>query len=281
MQKPLDQKTVGTIAYIDVGAANAVDKNFLPYFKDGRIQYIGFEPDSRSELEFPGLVHPVALGSKRETKLLNLCRKPEVSSFLRPNMEFIYQGFHRPERFDVVDQVEVEVVPLDDYFQQDVAYILKLDVQGFELEVLKGASRVLQNTVAIDLEVEFQELYENQPLFGEICSFLHKQGFQFEDFSRLVHWPRQGGSSPGMLVFGQALFVRDASRMENLGDSAREAMRIALTNFEREDLLLGYARGADGHQLARLKARHRRHYWLQQLIQSLSKRQWIPFHYLD
>lgn len=66
--------------------------------------------------------------------------------------------------------------------------LLKLDVQGAELEVLQGAERVLsERTVAVIAEVSFCELYENQPLFGDVASFLKSKGFGFYGFHAMSH----------------------------------------------------------------------------------------------
>ena len=42
------------VYYVDVGAANAVDRKFKEFLRDERLSYVGFEPDARSALEFPG-----------------------------------------------------------------------------------------------------------------------------------------------------------------------------------------------------------------------------------
>lgn len=270
------------IVYVDVGAANTVDPKFVRLFKSGKLSYIGFEPDARSELEFPGHVHPIALGSKNEWRTLNLCRKPEVSSILEPNMDFLTKDFHNPERFEVIDSTDVQVRPMDDYFDSDLTYILKLDVQGFELEVLRGAEKTLGNTVAVELEVEFQEIYKGQPLFGEISEFLVERGFRFEDFTKLVHWPRKSGLGPGLLAFGQALFVRELSSFSALrGASKSEALSFAMQIFGREDLIASYSLPIGTAAIRRLRLRHRVDYWLRQLAQRLTKKQWVFLHFLD
>ena len=270
------------IVYVDVGAANAVDPRFKGLLKAGKLSYVGFEPDARSPLEFPGQVYPVAVGSKSEVRTLNLCRKPEVSSFLKPNMEFLLQDFHNPERFEVVDTVEVRVHPMDDYFEVNSTYILKIDVQGFELEVLRGAQRMLQNTVAVELEVEFQEMYEGQPLFGEISAFLAARGFRFEDFTKLVHWPRKSGLGPGILVFGQALFVRERSSFRDLRLASKtEALSLALQTFGREDLIASYSLPNEGAAARRLRIRYRLDFWFRELVQHLTRKQWVVLHFLD
>ena len=269
------------VYYVDVGAANEVDRKFKEFFRDERLSYVGFEPDARSALEFPGQVHPVALGAKREVRTLNLCRKPEVSSFLKPNMRLL-RTFHRPERFDVVSTTNVNVVPMDDYFDMSGAYILKLDVQGFELEVLKGATQVLTNTVAIEIEVEFWELYEGQPLFGDISAFLEDHGFMFEDFVRLVRWPRPNGLGPGVLTFGQALFVRTLDSFDDLElESKFEAMRMVVEAYGRHDLMHSYGVELSQQENFRLGLSVRANYWMRRILETLTGKQWIQFSNLD
>lgn len=60
---------------------------------------------------------------------------------------------------------------------------MKLDVQGSELSVLQHARRVLQDVTALQVEVEFIRLYENQPLFAYVDMFLRDQGFVFHTFT--------------------------------------------------------------------------------------------------
>ena len=61
-------------------------------------------------------------------------------------------------------------------------YLLKLDVQGYELPVLEGAVKVLPNTMALQAEVLFEPLYENQTDFLALLNFLGRHGFRFAEF---------------------------------------------------------------------------------------------------
>lgn len=65
--------------------------------------------------------------------------------------------------------------------------LLKIDVQGFELEVLKGAVEILPAIDAVYVEVSYIPLYQGQPLRDDIEHFLCSVGFEcvgaFNDYS--------------------------------------------------------------------------------------------------
>jgi FkbM family methyltransferase len=58
--------------------------------------------------------------------------------------------------------------------------LLKIDVQGSELEVLRGASGLLHAIDEVLVECSFVELYRGQALAAEIIDFLHGSGFAIE-----------------------------------------------------------------------------------------------------
>jgi FkbM family methyltransferase len=125
---------------------------------------------------------------------------PGCSSFFRPTETNV--GYH-PDKMDVVETIEVPVAVLDDSLA-DIRHIhlIKLDLQGFELEALKGAHEVLKRTDLIMTEVEFISLYEDQPLFSEVELFLRSHGFGLHNLYNL--WTRP----EGQLSSGDALFTR-------------------------------------------------------------------------
>jgi FkbM family methyltransferase len=80
----------------------------------------------------------------------------------------------------------IPIRKLDDLFSENklqVPDLIKLDVQGYELEVMKGGMTVIRQSKYILIEVSFYEFYVGQPLVGEIITFLNQMGFHLEAIS--------------------------------------------------------------------------------------------------
>lgn len=83
--------------------------------------------------------------------------------------------------------------------------LLKLDVQGFEDRVLRGAPRVLEQSSVIILEVNFVRLYDGQPSFAQLYEMLMPLGFSFGGMVDVYQDPLSGE-----LIYGDAVFNRRA-----------------------------------------------------------------------
>jgi FkbM family methyltransferase len=78
-------------------------------------------------------------------------------------------------------EIKVKCLKLDDFpFEHNLLtpILLKLDVQGYERNVLEGASSFLQKVNYIILEMSFIAMYDNEPLFDEMHSYLKEKGFK-------------------------------------------------------------------------------------------------------
>lgn len=235
----------GMVTLFDVGAAGDIEprwKVFSPY-----LNYVGFEPDERSckqllekasssDCYSYNMIPHALWGSKAELKL-HLCAKPHVSSIYVPKIEFL-KNFPQVERFDVISTEDFSVVPIDslDLTSPD---FMKLDVQGAELQILKGAGNLLDNVLGLEVEVEFVEHYENQPLFGDVCELLTKQGFEFIDFPNLCRWERHDFTGYGQCVWGDALFLRTPENMDlaSMSNNKLSAYLSILLIYRRFDLI--------------------------------------------
>ncbi len=81
---------------------------------------------------------------------------------------------------------------------------LKLDVQGFEAHVLRGAERTLRSTAVVMTEVLFEKLYQGQTDLLTLANILAEHGFRFLEFADETRLPPQG-----RLAYADAVFVRD------------------------------------------------------------------------
>lgn len=104
---------------------------------------------------------------------------PGASSLFRAS------GKYPVEKY-VQDKIEVDVVTLDTVLTLksiDEVDVLWMDIQGAELMALKGFEKHIQKVKVIHTEVEFMEIYTNQPLAEEIKDFLMAHNFQFMGFT--------------------------------------------------------------------------------------------------
>jgi hypothetical protein len=58
---------------------------------------------------------------------------------------------------------------------------IKIDAQGFELNILKGCGDKLRNLIGIRLEAQLRPLYKEQPTFFDIYSFMNNAGLILRD----------------------------------------------------------------------------------------------------
>ncbi|WP_293303690.1 FkbM family methyltransferase [Pedobacter sp. UBA5917] len=78
-------------------------------------------------------------------------------------------------------QIEIPVQRLDDLHHKinfNAPVLLKMDVQGFEKEVLKGAANCLHQIDYLLFETSFVQMYDGEPLFDEMHDFVKKLGFE-------------------------------------------------------------------------------------------------------
>ena len=107
-----------------------------------------------------------------------------------------------------VGSESIEITTLDVVFDEirgnAEAVYLKIDTQGFELPVLKGAEQSLQNIDTIQLELSLIPLYEGQAVYVDICQWLDARGYQLVSVE-----PGFGDSTSGRLLQIDGIFRRD------------------------------------------------------------------------
>lgn len=112
----------------------------------------------------------MALGNlkQKETMYKDINNDSQSSSILKPKEHLKYHSYIEFEK----DEEEIINVDTLDSFNIDDANILCIDVQGYELNVLKGSKKSLNNVEALIVEINRKELYEGCPHVSDLDSFL-------------------------------------------------------------------------------------------------------------
>lgn len=117
-----------------------------------------------------------AVGERAGEVLLNVAGNSSSSSVL--GMRDRHQEVAPESRY--VGSEKVRMVAIDEYLATAAAYqrlFVKVDVQGLEAAVLRGARDTLAKCRAVELEVSFEELYEGQATYIDLMNLLHGMGF--------------------------------------------------------------------------------------------------------
>ncbi len=176
-----------TFTVMQVGGRGGSD----PYTKwmraRGTVRTIGVEPESSGLKKLTStnaydMIVTHALSDQKGSAPLFVTKAGGWCSLLKPDEQAIARVATaeclNTKPFEVIGTEQVERTTLDslkDALPQ-IDY-LQIDVQGAELQVLRGAETVLRNVGVIELEVRFYPLYEHEPLFPEVHAFLNERGF--------------------------------------------------------------------------------------------------------
>ena len=104
--------------------------------------------------------------------------------------------------------VDVPIRRLTDWAAEkvlDETIVLKLDVQGYEASVLRGAQGFLSRVSAVIAETTFAPIYKGQASLGELCSILEPAGLRYRESLGII---RDGVS--GEPLWQDSIFVRDS-----------------------------------------------------------------------
>lgn len=168
------------------------------------VRLIGFDADAaecqtlreRSGDE-PVQYVAAALGASPGPATLYQTREPACGSLYPPDPELIaVRG--ELECTTPVATARVELTTLDAWAAEAGVHrvdLIKLDTQGSELDILRGARRLLGSVRALEVEVELNPIYQGQPLFGDVDRFLREHDFVLWRLGHLVHYGLPGALS--------------------------------------------------------------------------------------
>lgn len=151
------------------------------------------------------------------------------------------------EAISAKERRTIDTITLDDLVASDASIpppdFLSLDTQGSELEIFQGAPLSLGNTLCIVTEVEFMPIYDQQPLFGDVCTHLAKNDFLFAKLYPMLSGSLYRGPlglrGEGMPVTTDALFLRNPQTVvEVSGDCV--SRHVALRKLAFFSILFGF-----------------------------------------
>ena len=178
---------------------------------------ISFEPldgpflilKERAEKDEKWEVENVAVGDKDDEVIINVAGNLESSSLL-PMLD-LHLNAYPPSAYE--SEQKTKLVKLDSVCLKRISdndrLGMKLDVQGYELQALKGATALLKQVYVIDIELSLDSLYGGQASFTEIVEYLKLEGFTAVSFENGFIDPRNGHA-----LQCDAVFIRKLSEGE-------------------------------------------------------------------
>ncbi|MFC0271928.1 FkbM family methyltransferase [Metabacillus herbersteinensis] len=252
-----------SIVVADIGAGGGLNQRWeqstLNHYKA-----ILFEPDVE---EFKKLnlsknenciVINSALSDSSKIIDFHICEEQPCSSIYYPNTSFLERYHAETQKNTDPHEIKKTIKIIADSLDQlltvnniitEVDFI-KIDTQGSELDILKGAEHSLKEAIGIEVEVEFAPYYENQPLFPEVHNFVTKFDLELIDL-RKSYWKRKlvekgKYNGKGQLIWGDALYFKTPEKLINKNFSQQKIIRaifvyIAYGYFEFAEVLLKLA----------------------------------------
>ena len=220
------KKNVGAINYLDVGARGGIADPWTK-FSPWMLNVIGFEPDPAeaemlSKLNPDSKYYPNALWGSDEVREFYLCDWESTSSMYPPDEinNLKYADAHCSKR-TVKKIVNVQCSRLDSLLQTtDYPDFIKIDTQGAELEILKGASGILNMSAPIVLaETWCTPIYKGMPLTHKVMEFMYELGYSVFDLGVAAAWRHKNSSlskshCKSSTIGFDLVFVKNAENIE-------------------------------------------------------------------
>jgi len=223
------------LSIVDVGANPLHDPPYAPLADAGLAHLVGFEPqaeayaaltdDAPDHAQFiNAAVGPAGTGTlhvyPRQSGLASLFQlRAQTLKYLRRFQALPDQATHHPVTLESLDALD-DVPAID---------LLKLDVQGAELDVIRGARRKLAQATAVIVELRYFPLYEHEPTFADVHTELTDQGFALHkmlDHNRFAVGSRHIDALNrrrvrSQLIDGDAVYIRN---LDGIDDADTDAL---------------------------------------------------------
>jgi len=153
----------------------------------------------------------LALGSEAKTAKINVARRSDLSSFLTLR-----------QQETIVEGHEVEIKRLDNVLPELTAEILspriflKMDTQGFDMEVFRGASACLKQILGLQSELSVKPIYQDMPHYLEALTLYEAAGFELYNLSVVARMFGKGLAELNCFMKRPSTSAGDAEDKETL-----------------------------------------------------------------
>lgn len=216
---------------IDIGAAQgSFTRECLKFFQHS--QYLLVEPLKENKNFLDNLarendnikVYYAAAASFDGEIILNVHEHLDGSSIMNETDGDSANGTPRKVESITLDSL------LNKYNDLQPPYLIKLDVQGAELEVLKGAERTIKLTEYILMEVSFFKFFKDSPQFCDVIDFMKQRGFVPYDLTGLRYRPLDNALAQIDLAF-----VKENGIFRKYHNYATEEQRVRMIeNYKKQ-----------------------------------------------
>ncbi|MEM7317727.1 MAG: FkbM family methyltransferase [Pseudomonadota bacterium] len=225
----------------DVGANPIHMPDYAGLLDLAHCEVWGFEP---AEGAFQALLQNPKTGAHYIQKAVGRGGKAKFFNYPHSGLSSIFRISKSSVRYlgvpgwfqENVKPCEIEVVALDDISDQELPKpdVLKIDIQGGELDVFQTGRKKMSDAVCVIPEVRFYRLYEKEPLFGEVDTELHDQGFVLHKFLSTKRFRVHNSQRHRMknkvfrnqILDGDAVYIRNP---ENMAEWTNEQVRQLAT----------------------------------------------------
>ncbi len=173
----------------DIGASSVDPTAFIDeLIKNVDCFLYGFEPNEEEFIKLNSTdkkkYFNYAVGNG-QIETLNICSAPGMTSILEPDFEYLklFHGFS--DWAKVTKKVKVQTKKLDDVNFDKKIDFLKIDVQGYEHEVIKNGNKTIKDCLVVQIETSPIPLYKNEKSFAHVCLQLENLGFQLHSFNQI------------------------------------------------------------------------------------------------
>ena len=210
------------ITLVDIGAAGGVQKKWLAHRR--KLRPVLFEPNPEEAARLRSLLAPFpdalvveqGLAAIPGSYTLNVAHWPGCTSLLTPDPD-VLAGYGIARLYEGVRQVCVECVRFDDLHRAGsvpAPDVIKVDVEGYEHEVLTGFGELLHGVIGIEAEAWLYPVFKGQKLLHDLVALVAGYGLRLRRIEPVPGFE-------GDLVCVNAYFTRGKAGRPQLTDLER------------------------------------------------------------